>query len=110
MCAATATTAWSPGSSTTTRWPESFADGTWRPQPQASYAGRRRGEWRPLMRQIDRRIDWQQDSTAELAALRAEVRALRDDLRARAASDPLVSPRPTDAPAGEAADASENVG
>jgi len=45
---------------------ERFAGGAWRPQPSASYPARRLGDWRPLMRQADRRIDWQRDSTADV--------------------------------------------
>lgn len=45
---------------------ERFAGGTWRPQPAASYPAHRHGDWRPSMCQLDRRIDWQRDTTADV--------------------------------------------
>lgn len=56
---------------------ERFASGTYVPQPQTS------GHARPLLRQEDRRIDWEHDTTEDvLAALRAadSQPGVRDDL------------------------------
>ncbi|MFB6577067.1 hydrogenase maturation protein [Streptomyces sp. NPDC056402] len=56
---------------------ERFASGTYAPQPQTS------GRARPLLRQDDRRIDWEHDTTEDvLRALRAadSQPGVRDDL------------------------------
>ncbi|WP_327738194.1 hydrogenase maturation protein [Streptomyces nojiriensis] len=56
---------------------ERFASGTYTPQPQAG------GHARPLLRQEDRRIDWERDSTEDvLRVLRAadSQPGVRDDL------------------------------
>ena len=43
-----------------------FAGGSYRPQPLDYSDPRTRGQWRPLMKQSDRAIDWQQDDSASV--------------------------------------------
>jgi putative two-component system hydrogenase maturation factor HypX/HoxX len=45
---------------------EHLSSGAFRPTPLANAAAR--GQWRPLMRQHDRRIDWSRDDTATIIA------------------------------------------